>query len=499
MDTVSSPPLSLPNPHVAHTSALAGPVKDEPVDAKKAVDPDSGGGGGSSSGETSSQFRATQCANCGTTTTPLWRRAPNGDTICNACGLYLKAKNTLRPVTMKRKKQQESKCSDADGPSAGSCPGGGKCNGTGGSSSCAGCPAFNQHQVNRHALVCANCRTTMTPLWRRDGEGNTICNACGLYYKLHNVHRPVSMKRSIIKRRKRLMVQASGSVSGDDDHTQDDELQQPALSHDPDSSSSASSVSSATQPKPSPTISDLPKKVPRKRVKANPIDRPLPPPAPPVSTSSSSALPPVPAIEDYIIPKRSAFPPPPNASYPTSLASSSAHVARPRPAYAESTLSLPPISSERRSNHMDPFYRDHASNAASHATLSPPAPTVSLPPISFPPLRNDNNTNASTTRHPSSLPIHPPTNASQQPPRSTFLPPPPPPAAHANNPDAYPTHPELEDWDEALRSLCMLRKKVQRDHVGPMAELSKHMWELVSKTQSVIYGTSPASHSHTQQ
>ncbi|KAI7905341.1 GATA zinc finger-domain-containing protein, partial [Cokeromyces recurvatus] len=40
---------------------------------------------------------ATECANCGTTTTPLWRRGPNGEIICNACGLYLKARNTLRP------------------------------------------------------------------------------------------------------------------------------------------------------------------------------------------------------------------------------------------------------------------------------------------------------------------------------------------------------------------------------------------------------------------
>lgn len=52
--------------------------------------------------------------------------------------------------------------------------------------------------------ICANCEATTTPLWRRDANGRTICNACGLYYKLHLVHRPATMMRTVIKRRKRL-------------------------------------------------------------------------------------------------------------------------------------------------------------------------------------------------------------------------------------------------------------------------------------------------------
>ncbi|RCH90249.1 putative electron transfer flavoprotein subunit [Rhizopus azygosporus] len=64
-----------------------------------------------------------------------------------------------------------------------------------------------QGQCNHHWTAsitkCYNCQTVTTPLWRRDDSGNTICNACGLYYKLHHVQRPVSMKRTVIKRRKR--------------------------------------------------------------------------------------------------------------------------------------------------------------------------------------------------------------------------------------------------------------------------------------------------------
>lgn len=139
----------------------------------------------------------------------------------------------------------------------GSCPGGGQCNGAGGADGCNGCPAFN-NRISRTAPVaqaesrreravateddaistsdhaspsssaaadpdaqlaagstpgsmvvaCHNCSTTVTPLWRRDEQGHPICNACGLYHKLHGAHRPVQMKKSTIKRRKRVVPAA---------------------------------------------------------------------------------------------------------------------------------------------------------------------------------------------------------------------------------------------------------------------------------------------------
>ncbi|KAK1655920.1 hypothetical protein BDP81DRAFT_444563 [Colletotrichum phormii] len=51
--------------------------------------------------------------------------------------------------------------------------------------------------------TCTNCFTQTTPLWRRNPEGQPLCNACGLFLKLHGVVRPLSLKTDVIKKRNR--------------------------------------------------------------------------------------------------------------------------------------------------------------------------------------------------------------------------------------------------------------------------------------------------------
>ncbi len=67
--------------------------------------------------------------------------------------------------------------------------------------------------------TCTNCFTQTTPLWRRNPEGQPLCNACGLFLKLHGVVRPLSLKTDVIKKRNRgsgsgsLPVGAGGGTS----------------------------------------------------------------------------------------------------------------------------------------------------------------------------------------------------------------------------------------------------------------------------------------------
>ena len=154
------------------------------------------------------------CSNCFVVKTPLWRRDPkSGGHLCNACGLYQRNNSgSARPL--ERPKNTRVVCTD----------------------NCVGikcvCTYFNnfkkvllktstltvlqllanlwQRNANITSILCTimsllivffpqtsskhkgkkcyNCQAEKTTLWRQITEQKiTVCNACGLYYNLHNV------------------------------------------------------------------------------------------------------------------------------------------------------------------------------------------------------------------------------------------------------------------------------------------------------------------------
>ncbi|KAK9317636.1 hypothetical protein V1522DRAFT_350339 [Lipomyces starkeyi] len=72
------------------------------------------------------------------------------------------------------------------------------------SSSTTSAPAASPAAPTAAPPVCQNCATSTTPLWRRDESGQVLCNACGLFLKLHGRPRPISLKTDVIKSRNRI-------------------------------------------------------------------------------------------------------------------------------------------------------------------------------------------------------------------------------------------------------------------------------------------------------
>ncbi|KAF7345137.1 GATA zinc finger domain-containing protein [Mycena sanguinolenta] len=109
---------------------------------------------------------------------PLWRRNPaTREPLCNACGLYLQQRHTLRPLAL----IEFDASSSSPSPSS---------------------PEFDD--ADPDAPECSHCHTRHTSVWRRHKTtGAKLCNACGVYVRLRGKDRPLTLKRERIRPRGR--------------------------------------------------------------------------------------------------------------------------------------------------------------------------------------------------------------------------------------------------------------------------------------------------------
>lgn len=54
-------------------------------------------------------------------------------------------------------------------------------------------PKQNGRHQRKRSAGCLNCHTVWSPTWRKDGQGNMRCNACGLYLAARGQERPLTL------------------------------------------------------------------------------------------------------------------------------------------------------------------------------------------------------------------------------------------------------------------------------------------------------------------
>ncbi|XP_061590782.1 trans-acting T-cell-specific transcription factor GATA-3 [Cololabis saira] len=107
-----------------------------------------------------------ECVSCRTSTAPLWTRDDAGQHLCNTCSFQVHRQvHDDAPLLRAKRKTTSTKRGR-----------------------------------------CVNCETETTTLWRRNAAGERVCNACGLYYRLHQVQRPLILKKEGIQTRNRKVI-----------------------------------------------------------------------------------------------------------------------------------------------------------------------------------------------------------------------------------------------------------------------------------------------------
>ncbi|KAG0294299.1 hypothetical protein BGZ96_001450 [Linnemannia gamsii] len=247
-DAVSAPHSPSPSSSSDDKSPMGSPTL-----AERSLSPEAAKTTGPNSSCTK-RNRELICFNCKVTQTPLWRRTPDRKhSLCNACGLYYKQYGAHRPLHIRHKlptvladvragslpyARPANMASRASSPGALEIPfvftptsvaadSSASSSDSDSDSSCgprphslASLPDLAKMYTNalirppvqkttpplmtaKQGIECANCSQTQTPLWRKNDAGEPICNACGLYAKLHHRDRPVTMRKTKITRRRR--------------------------------------------------------------------------------------------------------------------------------------------------------------------------------------------------------------------------------------------------------------------------------------------------------